>query len=74
VLILSFAICLSKQNFFWRRKMLRSMMMLAFLVTCKGFTNHGVSRFSSTSLRGQMKMMARKKKEMPANPVAVVTG
>lgn len=29
---------------------------------------------TSSSLRGQMKMMARKKKEMPANPVAVVTG
>eukprot|EP00596_Hydrurales_sp_CCMP1899_P002354 CAMPEP_0119033668 /NCGR_PEP_ID=MMETSP1177-20130426/722_1 /TAXON_ID=2985 /ORGANISM="Ochromonas sp, Strain CCMP1899" /LENGTH=266 /DNA_ID=CAMNT_0006990589 /DNA_START=129 /DNA_END=929 /DNA_ORIENTATION=+ len=25
-------------------------------------------------MRGQMKMMARKKKEMPANPIAVVTG
>lgn len=31
--------------------------------------NSGIS-----SIRGQMKMMARKKKEMPPNPVAVVTG
>eukprot|EP00601_Ochromonadales_sp_CCMP2298_P019543 CAMPEP_0173310114 /NCGR_PEP_ID=MMETSP1143-20121109/22709_1 /TAXON_ID=483371 /ORGANISM="non described non described, Strain CCMP2298" /LENGTH=274 /DNA_ID=CAMNT_0014251787 /DNA_START=70 /DNA_END=894 /DNA_ORIENTATION=+ len=29
---------------------------------------------SAMSMRGQMSMMAKKKKEMPANPVAVVTG
>ena len=44
--------------------------MVLFVSAVRGFTT-GVSR---GSLRGQMKMMARKKKEMPANPVAVVTG
>ena len=43
---------------------------MLFVSAVRGFTT-GVSR---GSLRGQMKMMARKKKEMPANPVAVVTG
>ena len=52
--------------------MIRALMMIAFLVTCRGFTHQGLSRFSS--MKSQMSMMAKKKKEMPANPVAVVTG
>ena len=52
--------------------MIRALMMIAFLVTCRGFTHQGLSRFSP--IKSQMSMMAKKKKEMPANPVAVVTG
>lgn len=51
--------------------MIRALMMVAFLVACQGFSNQGLSR---SSMRSQMSMMAKKKKEMPANPVAVVTG
>ena len=53
--------------------MIRTLMMVAFLVACHGFTNHGLGLSRSSSMR-QMSMMAKKKKEMPANPVAVVTG
>ena len=42
-----------------------------FVVAARGFATISGGR---AALRGQMKMMARKKKEMPANPVAVVTG
>lgn len=52
--------------------MIRALMMVALLVTCRGFSNQGISRFSL--VKSQMSMMAKKKKEMPANPVAVVTG
>jgi 3-oxoacyl-ACP reductase-like protein len=52
--------------------MLRALVMAAFFVTCRGFTNSGLTR--TASMRSQMSMMAKKKKEMPANPVAVVTG
>ena len=52
--------------------MLRALVMAAFFVTCRGFTNSGLTR--TVSMRSQMSMMAKKKKEMPANPVAVVTG
>jgi 5,10-methylene-tetrahydrofolate dehydrogenase/methenyl tetrahydrofolate cyclohydrolase len=52
--------------------MFRVMMLFAaFMVSVRGFATQGSMR---SALRGQMKMMARKKKEMPANPVAVVTG
>ena len=52
--------------------MIRALMMMAFMATCRGFVSNGLSR--SPSMRSQMSMMAKKKKEMPANPVAVVTG
>lgn len=52
--------------------MIRALIMVAFLATCRGFTSQGLSR--TQIMRGQMSMMAKKKKEMPANPVAVVTG
>lgn len=52
--------------------MLRALVMAAFFVTCRGFTTNGLTR--TASMRNQMSMMAKKKKEMPANPVAVVTG
>lgn len=52
--------------------MIRALMMMAFMATCRGFVGNGLSR--SSSMRNQMSMMAKKKKEMPANPVAVVTG
>ena len=45
-------------------------MLFALLTLSSGFTTSS----GRAALRGQMKMMARKKKEMPANPVAVVTG
>ena len=50
--------------------MLRLIMLFALLTLSSGFTTSS----GRAALRGQMKMMARKKKEMPANPVAVVTG
>lgn len=48
--------------------------MLATMMTCRAFVQNSRSLSGVTSIRGQMKMMAKKKKEMPANPVAVVTG
>ena len=41
------------------------------IASVRGFTSLGGSKYA---FRGQMKMMAKKKKEMPANPVALVTG
>ena len=53
-------------------------MLLATLITCRGFVQQtrsvAASTTTSSSLRSQLKMMAKKKKEMPANPIAVVTG
>mmetsp|Transcript_23585 Transcript_23585/g.39301 ORF Transcript_23585/g.39301 Transcript_23585/m.39301 type:complete len:297 (-) Transcript_23585:2726-3616(-) len=52
----------------WTKVVVMSMLFLS----CQAFR---VSRSSlSSSMRGQMSMMARKKKQMPPNPVAVVTG
>ena len=59
--------------------------MATLFLTCTSFTtrsstgviNRCVSSSTSSgrsALRSQLSMMARKKKEMPANPVAVVTG
>jgi len=46
-------------------------MFVAMLVSCRCFTT---TQFGRAALRGQVSMMAKKKKEMPPNPVAVVTG
>ena len=48
--------------------------MLATMLTCRAFVQQSRALSGISSIRGQMKMMAKKKKEMPANPVAVVTG
>lgn len=44
--------------------------MYSLFIVTRGFVSQS---FRSTA-RHQLAMMARKKKEMPANPVAVVTG
>jgi 3-oxoacyl-[acyl-carrier protein] reductase len=49
--------------------------MISMIVSTSAFLVQQTRTLSvSSSIRGQLKMMARKKKEMPANPVAVVTG
>ena len=45
--------------------------MVALMICVRGFTTGPISKMT---LRGQMKMMARKPKSMPTNPVAIVTG
>ena len=47
----------------------------SMILSCSAFIAQQSRALSvASSFRGQLKMMARKKKEMPANPVAVVTG
>ena len=50
--------------------MMRYIVMICLLASSYGF----VSRSSRSAGTAGLTMMARKKKEMPANPVAVVTG
>jgi NADP-dependent 3-hydroxy acid dehydrogenase YdfG len=49
---------------------MRASLMLFYLASCHSFMIRKIP-FAS---RNQLSMMARKKKELPANPVAVVTG
>ena len=49
--------------------------LMSLVMSCSAFlASQSRSMSAGSTIRGQMKMMARKKKEMPANPVAVVTG
>ena len=52
--------------------LLKMTLMLATLLHTYSFISQ--SMFTKNSMSRSMSMMARKKKEMPANPVVVVTG
>ena len=48
--------------------------MASLFNSCRGFVSQNLRSTGFSQSRAQIAMMARKKKELPENPVAVVTG